>query len=194
MIQINLLPAELRVKHQNPNQGTYLRIAVGVGVFISLLTLYFYADFWIVSGKINGLDGKWKQVQPQSLELNALKTEVEGPLKQEREFLQQFVTTQKPVTYLMAWANKLLPEGAWLDEMSLKRDSGKVNFVLHGSCMNTKSRTSIEQIEIYLQGFKEKMPDARLTLKTARMDIAQTELTQFTAKFSWSETSGASGT
>ena len=191
MILINLLPEEFRVKPQDPQQGKYLKVAAGVGVLVLLLTFYFYTDYLGVSGKIKSLDAKWQQVQPQSQELNALKTEVEGPLKDEQRFLQQFVTTQKPVTQLMIWASELLPDGAWLEEVSLGHDQGKVDFVLRGTCMNSKTKTSIEQIETYLQGYKQKIPDAKLTLKTTRMDMGQIELTQFTANFDWSETSGA---
>ena len=191
MIQINLLPEEFRIKPPDPKKGQYLKIGIGVGSFVVLLTLYFFIDYCIVSKKIRDLDGKWKQVQPQSQELNALKTEVEGPLKQEQDFLQQFVTTQKPVTYLISWASELLPEGAWLEEIALSHDKEKVDFLLRGACMNSKGKTSIEQIEIYLQSLKQKMPDAKLTLKTSRIDIGQTELTQFVSNFDWNETSGA---
>ena len=190
MIQVNLLPEEFRIKPKDPKKGQYARLGILFGSFFVLGTLYFFVDYLKISKAIHDLDGKWRQVQPQSQELNALKSQVEVVLKQEKQFLEQFVTTQKPVTHLMMWASELLPEGAWLEEMTLGHDKGKVNFLLRGSCMNSKVKTSIEQIEMYLQSLKQRMPDAKLVLKTSRLDVAQTELTQFSANFSWSETSG----
>lgn len=187
MIQVNLLPPEFRQKVKSPQQGKYILLAVlGVLIFV-IMTLILFADFVRSSAGLNKLERKWNGLQPQSVALTNLQKEVEGSLRQERKFMEQFVTTQLPLTHLLQWASEFLPETAWLTEERLTRNEGVVNWLLKGNCLSSKTLTSIEHIEKYLGDLKVRIPDSKLILRTNRMMIGDTEVTEFIANFSWSD-------
>lgn len=185
MIKINLLPEEFRIQETRRDYGQYIKIAVAAFVFFILLTIFFYVDFILSSARLGKVEKKWSELQPQFNELNLLQKEVDGAMKQEREFMQQFVTTERPLTTVLEWTSELLPQTAWLIEIKVTQEKGVVNFLLKGLCLPAKGKTSIEQIDQYLQDLKKKMPDVRLSLQTTRNQIGEIEMTQFTSNFQW---------
>lgn len=185
MIQINLLPEEFRVVEKKGSQIPYATLGLLAAALFAILTAFFYLDFVLVSGKLRKMEGNWKEIQPEFMALNQLKSEVDGSLKEEKEFMEKFVTTQRPLTYLWMWTSEFLPGTAWLIEIDLTREEGVSHFLIKGLCLPSKERSSIEQIEQYLQLLKEKMPDADLSLTTTRQKTEGVELTQFIANFSW---------
>lgn len=185
MIRINLLPQEFRPKETVSYTGRYFKTAILAGVALTLLTLVFYVDFILSFGKLRRIEGDWKTSQPEYQKLTQLQKEVEGPLKQERQFMEQFVTTSRPLTSFLMWGSELLPDSAWLVELKLSRSKESGNFLIKGLSLPSKEKTSIEHIESFLQALKAKMPDTRLALTTTRQEIDKVELTQFTAHFGW---------
>lgn len=185
MIQINLLPEELREKKKNVERVPLTKIGIGVGVFMTLLTIGFYIDFLFSSVKCRTLEQTWEKAQPESGGLTQLQSEVEGILKQEKEFMERFVTTPRPLTHILMWVNEFLPERAWLVEFKLEREEEGGNILVKGLALSSKTQSSIEQIEAYLQKLKEKMPETQLSLTTIRQTFEGVELTQFIANFDW---------
>ena len=190
MIRINLLPAEFRIveKKRGPAFQTSLpvfKIGVGTGVFIILLTVFFYVDFLFSSAKLGKLNSKWEQIQPQALKLNQLRAQVEEVLKPERDFILQYIQTPKPLTYLLMWASEFLPENAWLTELKLEHDDKGTHFLVRGLCLSTKDKSSIEQIEMFIQSLKAKLDTSQINLTTTRQNIKDIQLAQFTSIFTW---------
>jgi len=191
MIEINLLPEELRIKEKVPQKEVpVLKIAIGAGVFFVLLSILFYFDYLGAKSKLKKTNAQWVVVQPQSAVLNNLQVEVETLLKTERDFLDRFVAAELPLTFVLQWISDFLPEKAWLTGVRLENNSEKHNLVIRGLCLPSKDTSSIEFIETYLHHLKEKMPEARLSLTTARQMQENLELTQFTAIFEWPSAGG----
>lgn len=184
MILINLLPEEFRVKEKKTQEIPALKIAIIVGVLFALLTVGFYVDFLFAKVRLSKLEANWSGLQPRSLQLSKLEKEVEGTLKPEKEFLERFAATKKPLTYFMLWTSELLPDTAWLTEFKREvKSDGTDDFFIKGLAMASKEKSSIEQIEMYLHHLQEKLPGASLSLTTTRQRIEAVELTQFIADF-----------
>ena len=66
MIQISLLPDEFRVKAKSTHKIPAVQIAVGVGILLSILTIYFYIDFLAASSELGKLNQRWKEVARQA--------------------------------------------------------------------------------------------------------------------------------
>ncbi len=191
MIEINLLPEEFRIKEKVPQKEVpVVKIALGAVVFFVLLSILFYFDYLGAKNKLKKVDAQWKLVQPQSKTLNDLQSEVENILKTERDFLQRFVAAELPLTSVLQWLSDALPENAWLTSVRLENNPEKHSLVVRGLCLPSKSQSSIEFIESYLHILKEKMPETRLSLTTARQVQEQVEVTQFTAIFDWPSAGG----
>ena len=185
MIAINLLPDEFRAVERKTLKLPFLKYAVIGGVIFSLITAGLYVDFLAASIKLGRIQKEWEKIQPQFQVLNQLRGEVEGTLKQEKDFMQTFVTSQRSLTRLIMWVSELLPETAWLVEIQMERAGEGDHFLVKGLSLPTKEKSSIEQIEIFLQRMKEKLPDAKLSLTTTRQTLEGVELTQFVANFDW---------
>jgi hypothetical protein len=185
MITINLLPPEFRVQPKSTRHVPYVKAAIAAGILLSLLTVYFYIDLLIAGSKLKKIQAEWAKIQPQSVELKKLENEVENILKPEKVFLESFVTSQRPLTSLMIWASELLPDNIWLTEFRMERKQDGGVFFLKGLAVPSKEKSSIEAIEIFLHHFKEKVPEANLSLTTTRQILEETELTQFLANFKW---------
>lgn len=185
MILINLLPEELRIKEKAKHDIPILKVAAAVGVVLGLLTVFFYFDFLSSQSKLKKLEQEWVTLQPQSMRLNQLEQEVETVLKPENLFLNRFVTADKPLTSILSWVSELLPDTAWLLEIRLDREGEGARLFVKGVALPSKEKSSIEQIETYLHQMKEKIPEAGLSLTTTRLEIENTEVTQFIANFEW---------
>jgi Tfp pilus assembly protein PilN len=185
MIELNLLPIELRRKIKKQGEIPWMQIVIGVVCIVVLTTVWAYIDYLSQKKTLNELEKRWTSIQPQYQELTALQKSVEGPLKQEKDFMVQFVTSEKPLTNLISWGSEFLPEGVWLTELHLQRAGEVANVTIRGLALPAHKQSSIEQIELFLQKMREKMPDSNLSLTTTRQMMDDFELTQFTAVFVW---------
>jgi hypothetical protein len=183
MLRVNLLPEEFRVAKKNTQEVPYLKIAAGAAVLFSILTVWFYIDYNHSKGELKKMNATWATLQPQSAQLKALESEVESTLKPERTFLEKYVVTPKPMTYVLSWLSELLPDTAWLTEVKMEQKDGTQNIFVKGLVIPSKTQSSIEVIEGFIQKLKEKLPDAKLSLTTTRQKIEQLEVTQFIANF-----------
>lgn len=185
MIELNLLPEELRIKERKKGEIPWKTIGISVAVGFVLLTLWLYVGYWQQARRLSELQARWIGIQEQYKELTELQTLVDGALKKEKDFMVSFVTSEKPLTHLMNWCSEFLPEGAWLTALNLKREGDVATIAIKGLAIPSKAFSSIEQIEDYLQKMKEKMPKSQLSLTTTRQVKEGVEITQFTANFTW---------
>lgn len=186
MIELNLLPEELRIKEESGGQKIpVIPLAIGAGALFIGITFIFYFNYLGAKASLAKLNTQWQQVQPQSIQLNDLETEVEVRLKPEKQFLETFVTTERPLTWLLETASRYLPASAWLTELKSEHDAGKSFFVVKGLCFSTEDGSSIQHIESYVHDLKKEMPETRLSLTTSRTILEGVELTHFTAMFTW---------
>lgn len=188
MISINLLPEEFRVQEKTTTKIPVFKIAIAVGGLFSVLTLFFYIDFWSKHIQLSKLNKEWRTVEPQSQQLKKLEQDVENNLKPENIFLKRFATSVQPLTSILGWLNEYLPAATWLTQVQMDRDGDGGKLVVKGLTLPTKEKSSIETIEIYLNALKAKMPEANLSLTTSRQQIKDTEVTQFVATFDWAPT------
>ncbi|MBI3317160.1 MAG: hypothetical protein HYZ85_04060 [Candidatus Omnitrophica bacterium] len=189
MIAVNLLPEEFRVKLKTELKLPYLQYAILGGVLLFFITLGLFVDYFIAAAQWGKLSKDWDRVQPQFQELNQLQAQVEGILKQEKEFMEKFVITKRYTTSLLSWVSEFLPDSSWLTEVRVDRLEGGGSMLIKGLVLppRAKSSSSIEQVEAYIQKVKEKIPDARLNLTTTRQTTDKIELTQFVANFDWGQ-------
>ncbi len=185
MITINLLPKEFRVRPKSRMNASPLKIAAISGGLFFLLTGYFYWDLLKANAELKRVQAQWAGLQPQTAELKRLEEEVEKKIKPEKLFLESFVTASRPLTSFIAWSSELLPESIWLTELQMERKGEGGHFSLKGMAVTSKEKSSIEAIEIYMNRFKEKMPDSELSLTTTRQTLDGRELTRFNAHFEW---------
>jgi hypothetical protein len=185
MIEINLLPNEFKIKGKSTANLPYLQIAAILCVVFILATAFLYLDFYKVKSSMRKIDIEWKKIQPEFKKLSKLQMDLDGNVKVEEAFMEKFVTTQKPLTHILIWLSEALPSSAWLSEVKLDRTGDGEMLLIKGLVLPTDKKSSIELIEDYLHQINFKMPEARLTLTTSRQTIEKTEVTQFTAAFSW---------
>lgn len=185
MITINLLPQELRHETKTTRQIPAKKVAIAAGAVFILLTLFFDIDLLLSHSKLRSLEKKWIELQPGSDGLKRLQSEVDSQLKPEKEFMDKYVTSPKPMTFILIWLSEFLPETTWLTEVTMERKGEGCDLLLRGLALPSKEKSSIEHIEEYLNHLQEKIPESKLSLTTTRQEIEQVELTQFTAHFTW---------
>lgn len=185
MITINLLPEEYRVREKKmPGGRAFTLTFLGASVFL-LLTVFFFIDLLMSQAQLRGLEKEWRVLKPQADELKKLQTEVETKLKPEQNFFDAYVTTQKPLTYLLSWVSETLPDQIWLGEVKMERKEETAELFIKGYALSSKTQSSIQAIEAYLNQLKLKITDATLSLTTTRQSLEGHELTQFFASFEW---------
>ncbi|MCM8775417.1 MAG: hypothetical protein NC930_03590 [Candidatus Omnitrophica bacterium] len=193
MILINLLPEEFRIQEKRPQKIPILPIVIASGALFVVLTIIFYIDFFVSSARLAKIDVEWKRIQPEAMALNQLRAEVENVLKPERDFLEKYVDTVRPLTEMLMWVSEFLPDSAWLTELKSERDEKGSRFLVKGLCVPSRKKSSIEQIEVYVQSLKQKMPTADLNLTTTSQKQENIRLMEFAALFNWKSDTGAPG-
>jgi Tfp pilus assembly protein PilN len=185
MIEINLLPEEFRSARKSGKQPPYVLLAgVVAGIFV-LVSSVLYFDFLKQKSELRQITGQWEMSQPEYKILQQLQADLDGPVRSEREFMMRFVTTQRPLYVTLMWLSECLPNNAWLTDLRLERGLDGEALYIRGQVIPSGKKTSIEQIEAYLQALKIKMPDARITLSTSRQEIDKVDVTQFVTQFMW---------
>ncbi len=190
MIEINLLPPEFVLAKKEAAKPPYYQMALVGGILFFILTMFFYFSFLSGRDRLKKLDVEWQMIQPEYRVLTQLQKDLDGNVKVEKEFMQRFVTTQRPLTNVLGWLSEYLPSTAWLAEVRLGREGASENLFIRGLATPSRDRSSIEQIEEYLHQLKVQMPDARLSLTTTRQKIEGNEITQFIANFTWPSSTG----
>ena len=122
MIEVNLLPEELRLREKGFEVSKELAILIGVSALLILASLYFLLAGWVVSQE-HSLK-KWLAEKSQ-LEI-PLKEVTQ--LKQEIQVLQDhFQKAEKILSRSFLWSKKLnqisdlLVSGIWLTELTLQK-------------------------------------------------------------------------
>ena len=185
MITVNLLPEEFRVKEKSQSQIKYMRILLIAGILFGAATAFMYMDFLVATATLKGLESQWATKHPEFQRLTTLRNEVENTLKIEKDFMEKYATTRRPLTEIMVIVSEYLPDTAWLTEMKLERSEEAGDLMVKGSVIPSREQSSIEIIENYLQKIKNDIPGATLSLTTTRQRLEQVTLTQFIAHFSW---------
>ena len=122
MIEINLLPAELRLKAERaPRFAKTKQILYVIPLFIGIVViahLYLAVMFIIGSYQLAALNTKWNKFEPQIKMLEDFKKEY-GLLSTDAKGMQQLGSQR------VIWSEKLnrlsldLPYGIWFDSLSL---------------------------------------------------------------------------
>ena len=132
MIEINLLPEELKIKKEKAAKAIKSRQVLYfiplIFIILIIIHIYLLSLLIVKNFQLSALNNKWQQLQPQKKKLEDFKGEYQT-LSQDDNAIKQF-TSQRII-----WSAKLnklslnLPSGTWFREMSV---SGKV-LTLRGS-------------------------------------------------------------
>ena len=137
MIEINLLPEELKTKTKKINiksQYFLYLIPLAFGILI-FMHLYLSAVGIIKNYQFSALNNKWKKLQPQREMLKNLSKEYEV-LSADAKVIQQLNIRR------LNWSEKLnklsldLPSGIWFNEIALSRK----DFILKGSVISLQKQ------------------------------------------------------
>lgn len=187
MILINLLPKEFEPVKLGLSSLKTRRVGVGIAVVFSILTLIFYFQYLYQLKIYTELRGHWATLEQTVRQVAQVKAELEGGVKNEKSFIEKYVTPNLTFTSLLSAISELLPESTWLVELQLERAGKGSTFVLKGMALPSRHETSIQEIEKYLRAIRDRLPPgAELLLTTSRHQKEKLELTQFTAVFKWS--------
>lgn len=183
MIEINLLPKELKPKARKitftlePEQALYLAVFIfGLLVFIHLILA---AVFIAKSNRLTALNNKWRALEPQRTALEKAKKEYEL-FSQDTKYLKELSGKR------ISWSEKLnrlsldLPGGVWFNELS----ASLKDFTLKCSALSLKKEEMllinkfIEKLKndsIFFEDFKA----IELSSAQIRM-VAGYDITDFT--------------
>jgi Tfp pilus assembly protein PilN len=151
MIEINLLPQELKIKKQ---KSLDLEPKIFLKIFLLFLGLLIMAHMYLVVwGIFKGyqfyrLNAEWQKLSPQRKELDKFKQEYEF-LSQDSRIIQQLAGQR------INWSEKLnklslsLPSGVWFNEITLLRK----DFTLKGSAVSLK-KDEMSLINRFMQDLK----------------------------------------
>lgn len=122
MIEINLLPEELRVKAQKTMPGTpptqILYFIPFIFGLLIIIHIYLVGLFIIKSSQLNALNNRWQNLAPQRKSLEDLRKEY-ALLSTDVKVIQQLFKQR------INWSEKLnnlslnLPNGIWFNEISI---------------------------------------------------------------------------
>ncbi len=188
MIQINLLPPELRTDKKKlfSFSAKNKKILIAVSAALGVLTLLFYVQYLLSLGTLKELQKKWVTLQNDILRVSNLQLEIEEGSKKEKAFLEHDITSPLSVTAVFNTLNQYLPDSIWLIETKFTRQPKESIFLVRGYSLPSAQRSSIQDIEKYLRDLKQTFPSqTELILTTSRQTKENEELTLFTAVFKW---------
>ncbi len=185
MIKINLLPIELRKANKKSAPLPYLPLVILAGVLFLLLTLFFYVDYLNARGAYAKVHKEWVRLSPLMAQLKSMEAKVDVELKGEKDFLEANVFNTQPVTRILMWISEFLPQRCWLTDLEYERQGEGCRLALGGVIFPANNRTGIEDIEVFLNEIKKRIPTATLTLTTSKSSTKEGEGTSFSGNFEW---------
>lgn len=159
MIEINLLPVELRKKQKKvtlkiPKEFIVVLSLGFLAVFL-LFHLLLQAVIVIKSVQLKGLNKSWVSIQPQKKQIDELKEQINKLKVSDDAVFQVAAQRLINVTELNIISDSL-SKGVWLTELSLSRE----NIDIKGSCVSASAQ-ELSQIGKFLAALKshKKMTD-----------------------------------
>ena len=148
MIEINLLPQQLRIKRDD-KLGLILFIASVVLVILLMLNVYVVSLTAVKEFQLGRLKKKWDGLGQQREKVNqALK--FSSNLSQDAKIIQQLLGNKISWSFKMSRLSQLLPGGMWFNEISVKGKS----FSLLGSVISLK-KEDMSLINLFLNNLKQ---------------------------------------
>ncbi len=162
MIEINLLPKELRKKEVKFKFEIPLNFLLKILIIVLLIHLSLAVTAVVRKTKLDSLNKRFSEFQEKKIAYDDLKKEIET-LEKDKSNLDQLKGRR------VAWSEKLnfisdsIPKGIWLKELSFSK--GKFKIV--GSCAS-KRLDETERIQIFLSRLREEFKDLELGILTRR--------------------------
>jgi Tfp pilus assembly protein PilN len=153
MIEINLLPEELKTKAKKIAKSTQLSqilyfIPLAFGILI-IIHIYLFGVFITKNITLGTLNNKWKTLQPQRKILEDFKKGYEGS-SQDASIIKQLLAQR---IFWSAKLNKLslnLPKGVWFKEFVTTNK----NFILKGSVVSLQ-KEEMDLINKFIDNLKK---------------------------------------
>lgn len=162
MIEINLLPEELRRKEVKFKFEIPLGSLLKILVIVLLIHLSLAVTAAMRKAKLDSLNKRFSEFQEKKVAYDDLKKEIEI-LEKNKSNLDQLKGKR------IIWSEKLnfisdsIPKGIWLKELSFSK--GK--FKIIGSCVSKRSDET-ERIQILLSRLRKEFKDLELGVLTRR--------------------------
>lgn len=189
MIQVNLLPPELRKEKTIGLRIPYIPLAVLGGVLFLLMTFFFYGDYLRARSAYNSVHKEWTRLNPLMAQLKSLETKVEVAMKGEKTFLEKNVLNTESMTCLLSWVSEFLPPKGWLTGLKAQREGEGCRLTLKGIVLASRTQTGIDQIEEYFQKLKAKLPSQTTVMLTTSKEVKEkVGGTAFVADLEWGVT------
>jgi Tfp pilus assembly protein PilN len=190
MIEINLLPLELREKKRIALGPIFkARIILAVLGSLILLHLFLHTLTVISAGKLDNLKRQWQDLSPRLAQINQLKKEF-------AKFDAKIPLIEQLISHRVLWSKKLnrisdlIIDGIWLNEITLEQKKAEIDcrpleyLIIQGSAA---SRTKDEPALIgrFMQSlkddplFSEDFAEIELG-PIKKKQISQTEIMDFT--------------
>jgi Tfp pilus assembly protein PilN len=153
MIEINLLPKELRKKKIEIPKIEFMPIILGALILILSIQFLLFATLKIKKGGLGRMEAKWELLEPERKEISALKRKINSLSNRIRS-----IETIKGDAIL--WARKLndlsdsMIPGVWLNQLSLTETPEEGYLSIKGS-VSSFGRDETAVIGKFMKGLKE---------------------------------------
>jgi Tfp pilus assembly protein PilN len=187
MIEIDLLPLELREKKRIPfEQFFQTKLFLTILGCLVLFHLFLYTATVINSRRLDGLQGNWQNLSSKRAEIDRLKGEL-AEINRKVPLIKQLISNRLLWSRELNRISDLLIVGIWLNELSLEKQKTAKDGVLESLIIrgSAASRTKDEPALIgrFMQNLKDdSVFSANFTVELGPIKkrlIGQTEVMDF---------------
>ena len=120
MIEINLLPEELRLKRQSskPSQLDNLVYLIPVILFVVVVVHMYLGMIFLTRSKVlAGLESTWHKLEPKRVEVLGLKSEINSE-STDAQMVQSYLAKRVPLAPKLNKLSLDLPPGIWFNSIN----------------------------------------------------------------------------
>lgn len=151
MIEINLLPQELRKKVQKVefNKQTYFNIIILVVSLFVVIHILLVGVFMLKKAKFNRLNTAWPKLEKDLEEITDIKNEIKN-LSQDNNKITEVIENEGSVAYILNKLSLELPNGIWFRYLKLDENE----FIIEGSVVSQRAVDETTILNKYLTSLK----------------------------------------
>ncbi len=198
IIQVNLLPFELRQQAAADEPKPIHRFFLCVFFLILIVTLYQFFVFALARMSVHELEAERARLKTTSEKAISLSKIVNDQLGPKKKFFETFVVPSAMFSEVMNELSNLLPDNVWFSQVRLTRGQETFGLELTGYSKITSQEVALAQIQGYINAIKEKSEEIvnrpmdegqpkghkiKAVLTTNREMVGNTEVMRFNVSF-----------